>query len=140
MINGIKSEAAPKAEAPVEIEDDDDDSFYTFNDLEEDSYVANDMSLTNWSLPAEYDPRAFKMPVAPEPAKYDNFVVRAGTLIVKCAKQEQIKLIKAFLLGKTTTSTESVKVYCRFRTQNELIGSYKEAVLAEMDRREELWI
>jgi hypothetical protein len=141
LINGIKPAAPVQAAQLVEEDDDEDeDSFYSFNEDDEDSYVDGGMNLTNWMMPAEYDPSSFKMPSAPEPPKYDNFNVRAGVLVIKCGTLEQTVKIKQFLLGKTTTSTDSVKVFCRFRTMNHLIGVYKESVLAEMDKEAKLWI
>ena len=137
LINGIKSE-----QPLIQVEDDDaeeDDIFYSFNDYDEDYYVDGDMNLTNWSLPVDYDPSTFKLPVAMEPAKYTNFTVRAGCVLLRCSSQDQIKKIKNFLLGRTTTSTESVKIFYRFRSMNQSLGSYKESTLAEMDKKEELW-
>ena len=138
FINGIKPQA-PTNEAVADEEDEEDDIFYSFNEQDEESYVENDMSLTNWSLPSEYNPYALKAAEEKEPEQYRNFAVRAGNLIIRCGSFDHIKLIKAFLLGKTTTSTESVKVFCMYRAQTYQLGAYKETVISEMDKKEELW-
>lgn len=140
LVQGIKSKVTETLSSDIDTfeEEDEDDRFYTFEDLGDDEYTYSPNDITQWVLPGEYDPSSLLVKEVALPS-FKNFSVRDSNLLLKFTEPNKLRILDNILLGNVSTSLDSVNIFVKSKFSSKNLNRYTYDILTIIDNEESLW-